>query len=158
MKPVASHPHLSAPEFHTACTTLVNSFNAIQHAPKKAKWLDISLDLDENILRITRELSVTPTSHQAQNTHDSPEIEEDDDERLHSTANNTPLIHYDVLLSPSYSVPVLYFYVSDTVHRYPPTMDTLYSHIIAPQHVNQAKDVGILGGITITVSHSLYSI
>ncbi|KAF2441246.1 hypothetical protein P171DRAFT_92817 [Karstenula rhodostoma CBS 690.94] len=157
MKPVASPPHLSAAEFHTACTTLVNSFNALQDAPSKAKWLDISLDPGENMLRIAKELSVTTTSHQEPNSHDGPEIEDDDDdERLHSTANNTPLIHYDVLLSSSYTVPVLYFYISDALHRYPPTMDTLYMHIIAPEYVDQTKDVGVLGGITIT-DHPIFN-
>jgi ubiquitin-like-conjugating enzyme ATG10 len=150
MKPVASLPHLSAAEFHAACTTLVNSFNALPDASKKGKWIDSSLDSDKSMLHVARELPIATTSDQ-KNAHEDPEIEEDDEERLHCTESNTPIIHYDILLSPSYSVPVLYFYISDTMHRYPPNMDTLYSHIIAPEYVDQTKDVGVLGGITITV-------
>ncbi|KAL5379076.1 hypothetical protein DPSP01_008710 [Paraphaeosphaeria sporulosa] len=157
MKPVASPPHLSASEFHTACTTLVDSFNALRDTSTKQRWLDISFDPDENNLRISKELTVTRTSHQEHDPHDDPEIDDDDDERITSTANSTPLIHYDVLFSPSYSVPVLYFYVSDTLHRYPPTMDTLYLDIIAREYVDQTKDAGVLGGITVTVSHFSYT-
>ncbi|KAF9730684.1 hypothetical protein PMIN03_002636 [Paraphaeosphaeria minitans] len=153
MKPVVSPPHLSTPEFHTACTALVNSFDALQDALKKRRWLDVTLDPTENMLRIAKELPVVANSHQDEFAHEGPEIEDDDDdddERLHSMTNNPPIVHYDVLLSPSYRVPVLYFYVSDTLHRYPPTMDTLYSYMIAPEHVEQTKDVGVLGGVTIT--------
>lgn len=151
MELIASPPHLTASEFHAACTSLVNSFDAIQNTPKKTKWLDASLDPDEHMLRITKELHVNIPIPQGLHPQDVPELNEDDDERLASAINNAPLILFDVLFSPSYTVPVLYFHVSDTLHRYPPSMDTLYTHIVAPEYIDQTKDVGVLGGITVTV-------
>ena len=77
--------------------------------------------------------------------------EEEEDNEVLSTPNiPVALIHYDILLSPTFRVPTLYFSVSDPLHRYPPTMSTLYTHIISPEYVDQTKDIGVLGGITIT--------
>ncbi|KAJ4344520.1 uncharacterized protein N0V89_012263 [Didymosphaeria variabile] len=147
---VASFPHLSAAEFHTACTTLVDSFNLLQAASHKEHWTACTLDSHESLLRINKEFPVPyPSESHVQDNEDAG-LEEDDEEALDHKDVNTPLIHYDILLSPTYSVPVLYFHISDTLHRYPPTMDTLYKHIITQEYIDQTKDVGVLGGITIT--------
>jgi hypothetical protein len=56
------------------------------------------------------------------------------------------------VLDPTYRVPTLYIHVVDAMKRYPPTMATLYSHIISPQYATETKDVGVLGGVTVIVS------
>lgn len=153
MNPVASFPHLSASEFHTACTALTKTFNSLQLAARIGKWTSLEFDSGDN-LRITKKLLVPQTSRQVNGQGEDDEfanLEDDDDEALHRTGTSAPLIHYDILLSSSYRVPVLYFHVSDALHRYPPTMDTLYNHIVAPEFVDQTKNVGVLGGITTTV-------
>ncbi|KAL1595644.1 hypothetical protein SLS60_009333 [Paraconiothyrium brasiliense] len=146
----ASFPRLSDAEFHTACMILVDCFNLLPDASRKAKWTAVTLDPDEGVLQINKELPVPDPFESQIQDHDDAGLEEDDEEALDHKENNTPIIHYDILLSPIYSVPVLYFYISDTLHRYPPTMNTLYKHIIVPEYVDQTKDVGVLGGITIT--------
>jgi ubiquitin-like-conjugating enzyme ATG10 len=60
-------------------------------------------------------------------------------------------VEYQIVLSPSYQVPVLYFNIKDPSYRSPPTMDTLYRHLIPPHFKAQAENVGVIGGITITV-------
>ena len=87
---------------------------------------------------------------------ESSELEEDDNEVAQTPSPNQIVIHYDIMLSPSYRVPVLYFAVSDIQHRYPPTMETLYSHVIPPAFRAQAEHVGVIGGITVTVRPNRY--
>lgn len=78
-----------------------------------------------------------------------------DPESLHpSPSPPTPLIHYDIILSPTYRVPALYIHISDPQLRFPPTMNTLEKYVIAPAYAEQASAVGVLGGITICVSFS----
>jgi ubiquitin-like-conjugating enzyme ATG10 len=60
-------------------------------------------------------------------------------------------VEYHIVLSPSYQVPVLYFNIKDPSYRSPPTMDTLYRHLIPPHFKAQAENVGVIGGITVTV-------
>lgn len=79
------------------------------------------------------------------------ELDEEDDEVAEVVSSSRAVIQYDVVLSPSYRVPVLYFSISDSQHRYPPTMETLYSHVIPPAFRAQAEHVGVIGGITVTV-------
>lgn len=161
MDPVASPPHLSPAEFYSACTALVETYDSLNIASVTAKWTSVGLQAPNgtHILRITRELPQWKEqgSH-AQvytgpgNAHDpleDDEHEEEDEEALVVPHPPTPLIHYDILLSPTYRVPTLYFHISDPLHRFPPTMSTLYAHLVAPAYVDQTKDVGVVGGITV---------
>lgn len=69
------------------------------------------------------------------------------------TTSHAPqvVIEYDIILSPSYQVPVLYFSIRDPGFKFPPTMENLYQHIIPPTYKDEARSAGIIGGITITV-------
>jgi ubiquitin-like-conjugating enzyme ATG10 len=74
-----------------------------------------------------------------------------DQEALIQLPTHQVTVEYDVVLSPSYQVPVLYFNIKDLSHRSPPTMDTLYRHLIPPHFKAQTENVGVIGGITIAV-------
>jgi ubiquitin-like-conjugating enzyme ATG10 len=74
-----------------------------------------------------------------------------DQEALIQLSTHQFTVEYDVVLSPSYQVPVLYFNIKDPSHRSPPTMDTLYRHLIPPHFKAQTENVGVIGGITIAV-------
>ncbi|KAJ4301146.1 hypothetical protein N0V90_003236 [Kalmusia sp. IMI 367209] len=178
MDSVASFPHLSAAEFQTACSHLVQTYDSLQDRSRKGKWSTVETkeSYGEKYLRISKDVSSLmsdvaeeqgthsdeaeiekklprPTSaKEDQASHDEEdEVEEDDDdEALVPSKVNIPLIHYDVLLSPTYAVPTLYFHISDPQHRFPPTINTLYTHIISPAYTDQAIHSGVLGGITIT--------
>lgn len=70
-------------------------------------------------------------------------------------AEGKAFIHYDIVLSSTYSVPVLYFSIKDAEHRFPPTQHVLYKHIIIPNgYEEQTKEgsVGVLGGVSVAVS------
>lgn len=70
-------------------------------------------------------------------------------------AEGKAFIHYDIVLSSTYSVPVLYFSIKDVEHRFPPTQHVLYKHIIIPNgYEEQTKEgsVGVLGGVSVSVS------
>ena len=58
---------------------------------------------------------------------------------------------YDIILSPVGQVPVLYFSIHDSLHRYPPTMTTLYEHLVAPHFRPQTQNTGVIGGISMAV-------
>jgi len=64
------------------------------------------------------------------------------------SSTSAPIIEYDILLSPTYQVPVLYLNIKDPLHRFPLTIDTIYQYIVPPQFKNQVSGVGVMGGIT----------
>ena len=70
---------------------------------------------------------------------------------LNTTVVPQAVVDYDLVLSQVYRVPVLYISIRDPRHRYPPTMTTLYEHLVPLQFKAQAENVGVIGGITITV-------
>jgi ubiquitin-like-conjugating enzyme ATG10 len=148
-----SFPQLTHSVFETACTNLNKTFHANAH--RQASWLSAEL-IDEfgtKYLRIATPLHLVPSISDKPN-HDV-ELEDDNDEEslIPSTLSRNQIrVIYDIFLSPTYHVPVLYISISDPQHRYPPTMTTLYEQLIPAQYKAQAEGVGVIGGITITVS------
>jgi ubiquitin-like-conjugating enzyme ATG10 len=80
-----------------------------------------------------------------------------DQEALDQLRSHQVTVEYDIVLSPSYQVPVLYSNIKDPSYRSPPTMDTLYRHLIPPHFKAQVENIGVIGGVTITV-RSLYAV
>jgi ubiquitin-like-conjugating enzyme ATG10 len=160
---LSEFPHLTTPEFQDACNYLVTVFR--QHGDEQKHWQAVESvpSVDHPYLNITKELQ-TQTNVYEKSEYDAFEHhdmkEEDDDEALQIAQAPPAYVHYDILLSPIYRVPVLYVSISDSQHRYPPTMDVLYEHLIPPQFKAQAESGGVIGGISITVrrlsnSHTL---
>lgn len=144
-------PHLTDPEFDEACSTLLKGFEL--HGRRQREWTAVERlhQSETTYLRITKPLASNEDKSDAADNDAETELREEDDEVAETPASSQAVIYYDVVLSPTYRVPVLYFYVSDTLHRYPPTMETLYSMVIPPAFRAQAEHVGVIGGITITV-------
>jgi ubiquitin-like-conjugating enzyme ATG10 len=115
--------------------------------------VEIIQHFDATSLTITKNLRSNSGPKQFESEQD--DLEEDDEEALQVVPDTHPVIHYDVLLSRVFRVPVLYFSISDPQHRYPPTMTTLYEHLIAPSFKAQAESGGVIGGVTINVSTSI---
>ncbi|KAF2034642.1 hypothetical protein EK21DRAFT_97288 [Setomelanomma holmii] len=143
---LSAFPHLTRAEFSDACLALDARFR--MHGHKQHDWISCDLieDCDAPFLRFMKELR--HGVHVA--TIDEDEIDEDDDEVLHVDGRERAIIHYDIILSPTYRVPILYISITDPEHRYPPTIATLYDHLILPPFKAQAEHVGVIGGITIT--------
>jgi ubiquitin-like-conjugating enzyme ATG10 len=152
---LAASPHLTTKEFDQACIGLRQRYH--QHGSSQGDWQSVEIvpSFDTTFLRITKELCrgskfrLDSIEESQLDDIEHDEIHEDDDEALHVVSGPQPVIHYDVLLSPVYRVPVLYFSISDAHHRYPPTMDTLYEHLIPSQFKAQAENAGAVGGVTI---------
>ncbi|KAF2645810.1 hypothetical protein P280DRAFT_417931 [Massarina eburnea CBS 473.64] len=160
MTKIDNFPYMSACEFENTCTDFLKRFE--QTSRLHSEWTSVEhLDsFNTKYLRITKPLQSSP-SHAVQtskalatNTKESDEeaceIEDDDNEVLRSLPAQQALICYDIILSPTYSVPALYISVKDPLHRYPPTLSTLYNTIIPPEYAAQTKDFGVIGGVTIT--------
>ena len=154
---LSSFPHLSDSDFNQACTFLLERFRKCEQ--KQDEWTSVEMihQHDMKYLRIIRALPCTfnvPTHRQGNDGMD--ELDDDDDEEvILKSPVFQAVINYDILLSPTYRVPVLYISISDPQHRFSPTMTTLYEHLIPPHFKPQTENVGIIGAITVTVSYTL---
>ena len=62
------------------------------------------------------------------------------------------IIEYQIIYSISYQVPVLYFLVHDILRIKTLSIDWVYENLV-PHHLRDAaKEVGVMGGIGMTVS------
>ena len=148
---LASFPHLNDLDFKNACNTLVAKFR--QYGRGQDHWATVEMLCRNEItfLRITKPLLVHTKASNTSDDVDEVELDEEDDEVAASALPCPAVVHYDIMLSPSYRVPVLYFTVVDSQHRYPPTPETLHSFVIPPTFKTQTEHVGVIGGITTTV-------
>ena len=61
-------------------------------------------------------------------------------------------VDYDIALSPTYQVPVLYFTLRWTNHKGPVLgIDAVYQYLVPDEYRKQLKSVGIIGGISFDV-------
>lgn len=68
-------------------------------------------------------------------------------------------IDYDVVLSPTYQVPVLYFVLRWHNHQGPVGLDAVYQYVVPEQYKQQLQNVGVMGGISFGVgAHSFLSL
>jgi ubiquitin-like-conjugating enzyme ATG10 len=149
---LSAFPHLATKEFEQACTDMCRRYHRC--GAKQVGWRSVEVvqSFDSTFLRITKELETGSGAADSQKDEsEQDDVEEDDDEALRVIANIPAVVHYDIILSPVYRMPVLYFGVSDPQHRFPPTMATLYEHIIPSQFKAQTKTGGVIGGVTIYV-------
>jgi ubiquitin-like-conjugating enzyme ATG10 len=151
---LSSFPHINDVEFDGACSALLESFEL--YGRRQSEWIgvDVVSHNETRYLKITKALSLHLNAPEASSESEGDELNEEDDEVAESSASCQTVIHYDIVLSPTYRVPVLYFAVSDTQYRCPPTMETLYSLVIPPHFKPQTESVGVIGGVTVTVSSS----
>lgn len=150
-------PHLSDADFARACHLLVETFH--RHRQTQDEWMSVETvhQQETRYLRITRALASTvdhPRDHSCRDELDHLD-EHDDEEVIPKTLVPQACIHYDIVRSPVYQVPVLYISILDPQHRFPPTMATLYQHLIPPPFKSQTEHAGVMGGITITVGKIL---
>jgi ubiquitin-like-conjugating enzyme ATG10 len=143
---------LTCEEFSRAINSLLQLND--QHGQNHNEWItmDIVTQNETTYLSIAKPLPRDAASLPEQHETDG-EVEEDDDEEVLSRPMRLqPTRHYDIVLSPTYRVPVLHVSISDTQQRYPPTMAVLKAHVIPTQFQAETEHVGIIGGITVTVS------
>lgn len=78
---------------------------------------------------------------------------EDDPEALIRTTQTSPELHvdYDILLSPVYRVPVLYFLLQRDGHPQSLEIDAVYHLLVPDQYKRELQSVGVMGGISVGV-------
>jgi ubiquitin-like-conjugating enzyme ATG10 len=145
-------PHLTTKEFERACIDLNRRYH--RRDTKQDDWRSVEVvrSFDTTYMRITKELQRgSRVVESSEDGLEEDDVAEDDEEALHVVTSSPAVVHYDVVLSPVYRVPVLYFSISDPQHRYPPTMDTLYEHLIPRQFKAQTESGGVIGGVSVNV-------
>ncbi|PLB46983.1 autophagy-related protein Atg10 [Aspergillus steynii IBT 23096] len=153
---MAAFPFLSPDEFHGACRALLARVHAV--GPSAVGWssirltrqplgpvLDISRNLDHVAMRhVDAVPSVGPEDTQLEATEQDPEA------LIRPPDSNTVLqVDYEILLSPTYQVPVLYFMLRRGTHLGPMEIDAVYHYLVADQYRKELQDVGVMGGISI---------
>ena len=58
---------------------------------------------------------------------------------------------YSVVLSPTYQVPVLYFYLPNSPQNGIADIDFIHRFLVPKTTVTQLQNVGVMGGISMTV-------
>jgi ubiquitin-like-conjugating enzyme ATG10 len=141
MDNVSAFPYLTVDEFVKACN------HAESLLPDSAVLAD-----DSACLRVTRRLAAALIVNADDQYHIDSEIEtpEDHDEEAiikHSQGDLFVTVHYDILLSPSYRVPVVYMTAS------PPLPVSEFFNLVVPYHFRDAmRDVGVMGALSMTVN------
>lgn len=62
-------------------------------------------------------------------------------------------IDYDIALSTSYHVPVMYFCLRETPQVGPAALDDIYNFLVPRQHQQSLRNNGVMGGISFGVCH-----
>jgi ubiquitin-like-conjugating enzyme ATG10 len=140
MDKVSEFPYLGVDEFVEAC-------NHVQPL-----LLDSAvLAADSACLRITRRLAAASDINAGNQEHVGSHLEtpEDLDEEAivkYSQTDSFVTVHYDILLSPSYRVPVVYMTAS------PPVSLSQFFDLVVPHHFRDAmREVGVMGALSMTV-------
>ncbi|KAF2876490.1 hypothetical protein BDV95DRAFT_560838 [Massariosphaeria phaeospora] len=153
MPHLPSFPHVSKSEFGGACGNLAARYAGQGGLQTDWTSVDVVQHDGDSYLKIEKDLHLEDhdtTGGRLDVEVDEDELREDDQEALIPPPFLKATIEFDIMLSPIYQVPVLYFSIRDPRCRHPPTMATLYHNIIHPQLKAQAENVGVIGGISIT--------
>ncbi|EED20370.1 conserved hypothetical protein [Talaromyces stipitatus ATCC 10500] len=156
-------PFLAADSFECACQAFVRRVDAAGGG-RNLGWLAVEYLPSEpgrSILRISKSINVqrgrlegkkTFVDGRTENGEDSQEdlIEDDDRETLiRDGVNEEQLaIDYDIALSTSYNVPVMYFLLKGAFQVGPAALDDIYNFLVPHQHQQSLKSNGVMGGIS----------
>ncbi|OCL11578.1 hypothetical protein AOQ84DRAFT_373869 [Glonium stellatum] len=157
MVAIASFPFISGPEFESGCTQILIRYQAGGHLQSDWECVRLIQGHDEATayLSITKKIEGIgrrPDSSIEEYDDSVEALEEIDEEALPlTTATSQGLtVEYNIVLSPTYQVPVLYFRFRDAGCALPLAIDTLYQYVIPEQFKSQVESFGVIGGITMT--------
>ncbi|KAH8693527.1 hypothetical protein BGW36DRAFT_300935 [Talaromyces proteolyticus] len=160
------YPFLTDAEFDCVCRAFLRRVDAAG-GPEALGWLAVSyitqdkpsqavLRISKSVTRTHRESpAVSPVTHgnaydEAHEQEDT--IQDDDQETLVRNAINDESLEltadYDITLSQTYQVPVLYFVVSGIHQSGLAAIDAVYQLLVPDQHKGPLKSSGVMGGIS----------
>ncbi|KAH8422928.1 uncharacterized protein LDX57_000684 [Aspergillus melleus] len=157
-------PSLSPEEFQDACRAFVARVHAV--GTSTVGWSSIRLtqqvsllnDSVGPVLKISRNidhvgLRPCDTASPVDPEETQLEATEDDLEAIvrPPDSNATLQVDYEILLSPTYQVPVLYFMLRRGNHPGPMEIDAVYHYLVADQYRKELQAVGVMGGISLGV-------
>ncbi|KAG2419872.1 hypothetical protein HFD88_004669 [Aspergillus terreus] len=144
---LSAFPFLTPAEFDCACRTFLHRILPVDTGRFSFRVLDQATG---PILNISQSFDYDDA--EALSPQDAPvEICDDDPEALIRTSDSDPSVQveYQVLLSPTYQVPVLYFTLRQTGHPKPLGIDEVYRYMVPPQYRKELQSVGVMGGISL---------
>ncbi|KAJ6020814.1 Autophagy-related protein 3, partial [Penicillium herquei] len=164
---LSTFPFLAPAEFNIACQDLVDRCTSAQ---RLGGWSIRSVTQTCPSLRITRYMDVlTDPIHL--DRHEAYMTQEDEDpvgnahsplpiypipvplniqeELIRSNLKPQLQVDYDIVLSPTYQVPVLYFALRWLHQNGPVGLDAVYQYLVPEQYQSQVKSVGVMGGISL---------
>ncbi|KAL4776222.1 hypothetical protein BDW60DRAFT_224058 [Aspergillus nidulans var. acristatus] len=147
---LSSFPYLTNDEFESGCRAFLHRVQVAGRLPMP--WSSVRFQANGQILKICQILSPDyggpARSLQTEDTADLQlEAWEEDSEALIRTSNSCELqVDYDILLSPTYQVPVLYFVLRRTDKSL--GLDEVYDYLVPDQCRRYIRNMGIIGGIS----------
>ncbi|KAJ5789351.1 Autophagy-related protein 3 [Penicillium psychrosexuale] len=145
----STFPFLAQSEFEVACQDLADRCIAAQNIGWSAIRL---LTKPEGFgLRITKCVNVPNPLEEPLEPSALEDLEESQDEDPEALVRAKPhpslQIDYDILLSPTYQVPVLYFGLRWHNHG-PLGLEEVYQYVVPERYRQELKNVGVMGGIS----------
>ncbi|GAM36857.1 hypothetical protein TCE0_022f06280 [Talaromyces pinophilus] len=140
-------PFLAADGFDIACKAFVRRVDAAGGA-QNLGWLAVEYLASE---RLHLESGDATANERAETHEDQNEdvIEDNDEETLIRDGVEEQLtIDYDIALSSSYHVPVMYFRLRETPQVGPAALDDMYNSLVPRQHQQSLRNNGVMGGIS----------
>ncbi|KAL6235148.1 hypothetical protein BDW75DRAFT_147370 [Aspergillus navahoensis] len=143
-------PYLTNDEFESGCRAFLHRIQVMGRLP--VSWSSIQFQTNGQTLKICQILSPGYDSPvRSVDNEDTPnsqlEAWEEDSEVLIRTSSIRELqVDYDILLSPTYQVPVLYFVLRPADK--PLGIDEVYDYLVPDQYRKNIQNVGIMGGIS----------
>lgn len=146
MSDLTAFPFLSEQEFVQACEEL-------QHGPDGWSLLAQA----SPVLRMTKLVSLPVQNKDTMHEDDDEyELDETDEEALPAKGARPSLVlTYDVLLSPSYRVPVVYLQTKmSSGDPYMPNVEQLYQLVVPEPWRDAVGHTGVYGALSMTVCSS----
>ncbi|KAH1297499.1 hypothetical protein KXX11_007366 [Aspergillus fumigatus] len=145
--PLSAFPSLTPEEFSCACRAFLSRVQNLASDP---------IHTTGAILKISRSIEHLTSQHiegipLELGESQEPNLCEDDPEALIRTTQTSPELHvdYDILLSPVYRVPVLYFLLQRDGHPQSLEIDAVYHLLVPDQYKRELQSVGVMGGISV---------
>jgi ubiquitin-like-conjugating enzyme ATG10 len=77
--------------------------------------------------------------------------------KLSSPKGSSCTVEYDIVLSPSYCVPAVYFIIRDDDGSLITDIDLMYKLVVPRVYRDHLRDVGVMGGISM-INHPIFDL
>ncbi|KAK2871924.1 hypothetical protein FQN49_002701 [Arthroderma sp. PD_2] len=158
---LSTFPFLTANEFSQSCQGFVDRVHAYEGQLGSPGWADVRFDNASEPVLVVRKFiylhatdsdTKSPAEEGDLETENEEDAEIDDPEALvrQPASIQKYEVEYNITLSPTYQVPVLYFFLRDGPSCRPNELDRVYDLLIPAQFRSELREVGVMGGISIT--------